>query len=209
MAIEPPEDPTKCGAWKKGRSARCTRPAGWGTPFKHGRCKLHGGLTPTHVRASQRRMQTEALAEAVAVYGLPVDVDPREALLQEVHRTAGHVAWLTERIRELDPDALIWGKTKYVNKVGGQDEGVTVEEGASVHVWLDLYHRERKHLLEVSKAAIAAGIEERKVRIAEQMGQQLAAVITAVLTDLGHRPDDPRVRGVVVRHLALVSNPAM
>src|SRR5216110_3198844 len=86
------ENRPKCGAERKGRAA-CTQAAGWGTPHPGtGRCKNHGGCTPTHVAAG-----TKALAEqAVATYGLPLDVSPTEALLDEVKWTAGHVAWLRQ-----------------------------------------------------------------------------------------------------------------
>ena len=41
----------RCGANTK-RGAVCNKPAGWGTPYRHGRCKLHGGASPTHVKAA-------------------------------------------------------------------------------------------------------------------------------------------------------------
>lgn len=47
---------------------------------------------------------------------------------------------------------------------------------------------ERKHLVEGSRAAIVAGIEERRVRVAESVGAQLAAVLRAVLDGLGLSP---------------------
>lgn len=37
----------RCGANTK-RGAICGKPAGWGTAYQHGRCKLHGGASPTH-----------------------------------------------------------------------------------------------------------------------------------------------------------------
>ena len=73
-------------------------PAGWGTPYSHGRCKLHGGATPTHLKAAQRR---EA-ERAVALLGLPRDVEPHQALLEEVSRAAGHVEWLGEVVGRLE-----------------------------------------------------------------------------------------------------------
>jgi hypothetical protein len=53
----------RCGANTK-RGAVCNKPAGWGTPYRHGRCKLHGGATPTHVKAAQRR-EAERTVEGV------------------------------------------------------------------------------------------------------------------------------------------------
>ena len=36
-----------CGATAKSTGEPCKRPAGWGTPNDSGRCKFHGGSTPT------------------------------------------------------------------------------------------------------------------------------------------------------------------
>src|SRR5215208_7034231 len=48
-----------CGARTR-HGGLCRRPAGWGTPHTVGRCKLHGGCTPTGLAAAARQ---EALAE--------------------------------------------------------------------------------------------------------------------------------------------------
>lgn len=124
-------------------------------------------------------------AEAVATYGLPREVDPHDALLEEVHRTAGHVAWLAAQIQALDPDALIWGKTEEVEKMAGEFPGIDVTHAAVPPVWVELYQRERKHLVDVCKAAIAAGVAERQIRLAERQGQEMAGVFRRVLDALG------------------------
>jgi hypothetical protein len=49
----------------------------------------------------------------------------------------------------------------------------------------------------VAKVAIDAGVEERQVRLTEAQAQQLAAVIRAILADLGHDLKDESVRKVV------------
>lgn len=193
----------RCGGPRKGGRGPCTQAAGWGT--KHagvGRCKLHGGSTQSHVVAGMK-----VLAErAVKTYGLPVDISPTEALLDEVKWTAGHVAWLRSQVQELERDALAWGKTEEVNKGSGEFTGLDVTHAAAPSIWLDLYQRERKHLLDVCKAAIAAGIEERRVRLAESQGALLASVIRAILDDLGLTPEQSaRVPEVVPRHLRAVA----
>jgi hypothetical protein len=50
-------------------------------------------------------------------------------------------------------------------------------------VWLTLYQAERSHLVNVCKAAIACGLAEREVRLAEQQGQLLAELLRAVFSD--------------------------
>lgn len=148
------------------------------------RCRKHGGATPRSKAAAERRLAEEAAAKAVQTYGLPVDVSPTEALLEEVRYTAGHVAWLRERVRELEAKDLVWGVTEQVDKNATEFPGLDRTEAARPNVWLDLYMRERKHLVDVTKAAISAGIEERRVKLAEAQGSLIAGVIRRILDRL-------------------------
>lgn len=210
----------RCGA-RKPAGGLCRQPAGLRTPHPGvGRCFRHGGGSPGGIKNGQRLM-AEA---AVATYGLPREVGPHQALLEEVWRTAGHVAWLEERVRALDPDSLVWGVTKQVTEsssvevvppgeepdaepveVPSSETTMKSEEAAATSIWIDLYHKERRHLTEVCKTAIACGIAERQVKLAEQHGAIIARVIVGVLGDLGVRQGDPEVRVAVRKHLALVS----
>lgn len=84
-----------------------------------------------------------------------------------------------------------------------------VVDAAGPSIWLDLYDRERKHLVAVATAAIRAGVEERRVRLAESQGELLAGAIRAILTDLGLSPEqEGRVAEVVPRHLRLLAGGA-
>jgi hypothetical protein len=94
------------------------------------------------------------------------------------------VAWLRERVSDLTPDALTWGIRETVDKQATEFPGTDTTEAAAVNVWLELYHRERKHLVDVCKAAISVGIEERYVRLAEAQGQVVAEVIRRILARL-------------------------
>ena len=73
-----------CGGKRRGAEnagKTCTRPSGWGTDHVGvGRCKLHGGKTPSHQQAGQNALA----AAAVATFGLPREIDPRDALLEEI-----------------------------------------------------------------------------------------------------------------------------
>jgi hypothetical protein len=161
-----------CGGEKRG-GGTCTQAAGWGTPHPGvGRCKLHGGSTPSHVAAAQK-VEAE---RAVATFGLPRDIDPHEALLEELHRTAGAVAWLGAVVAELETGDVVWGKVR--EKVGGDDRGTTHEAG--VNTWVRLWQAERAHLVAVSAQCIKAGIDERRMQLAEGAGEQLAGVLRAV-----------------------------
>lgn len=191
----PGHDRPKCGAKKRQSAGNCRRPAGWGTDHPGtGRCKLHGGKTESH-----RAAATEALAlEAVKTYGLPRDISPTDALLEEVRYSAGHVAWLREVVAGLEAADLVWGVTEEADRNATEFAGTDVTRQATVNVWLDLYFRERKHLLDLTKTAISVGIEERRVRLAEAQGSLMNDVIRRILARLNLTGDQSALLPVVV-----------
>lgn len=173
----------------------CTRPAGWGTEHPGiGACKLHGGNTATQVKAA-----TVVKAQAaVETFGLPREIDPRDALLEEVYRTAGAVDWLTLKVRELQAADVTWGKA--------EESADDIKYKAGINVWIQLQQQERAHLVRVCKETIAAGVEERRVRLAEQQGSMLASAIKAILGDLDlNAEQQAKVATVVPRHLRAVA----
>lgn len=186
----------KCGA-KTRSGGTCGKPAGWGTESSRGRCKLHGGATPNGKKNAQRQ---EAIA-AVEFFGLPREINPHDALVEELHRTAGHVAFLATAIRagEIPAEQTPTGQRRKVPFDGAFG-------GPSLYV--ALYQQERKHFAEIAKTCIAVGIEERRVQLAEQQGELLAEVVRGILGDLGHKLEDPEVRTVVRRHLSAVPDAA-
>lgn len=121
--------------------------------------------------------------------------------MDELYRTAGHVAWLGSIVAEIDQEEL-------TGPVG--TEGMDRESGLDHHpraepsVWLRLYQEERKHLVSVAATCIKAGIEERKVRIAEEQGAIFASVIKGILEEFGHDMHDAKTIRIVRRHLTVV-----
>ena len=121
--------------------------------------------------------------QAADALGLLIEISPEQALLDEVQRCAGMVAFYQARMEEqaaVSFDDLVWGHTK--SKLGGEDAGETYE--AKPSVWLLLWNEERDRLVKVCAAALRAGIEERRVKLAEQQGILVAAVIRRILTRL-------------------------
>lgn len=183
----------RCGA-KNRKGGTCSLTAGHGTEHLGiGRCKFHGGAAPQAQAAGKRELQRRAAAAAVVTYGLSREVDPHTALLEELYRTAGAVAYLASIVRLLEQHEL---KQKAPAK-----GGVFLEAPA---VWLQLYAEERDRLTRVAKTCVDVGIEERRVKLAEEQGALLVQVIRGVLTELGVI-DRPEVPDVVRRHLTLVA----
>ncbi|MFG2046151.1 hypothetical protein ACGFIW_01805 [Micromonospora sp. NPDC048935] len=169
-------------------------------------CRNHGGASPQAKAAAEVRIQVAEAAKAVATFGLPREVDPRDALLEEVHRTAGAVEWLHQQVQALQAEQVVWGVTSEITKDAGEFPGVDTTRAAEVNVWVKLWQSERDRLVKVCKEAIGAGLEERRVKLAEQQGAMLAGVIKAILGDLDLSPEQQaRVATVVPMRLRAVS----
>ncbi len=70
---------------------------------------------------------------------------------------------------------------------------------------MKLYQSERKHMVDVTKAAIACGLAQREVELAEREGALLAQVILKVLQDLELSEAQREIApGIVRRHLTAV-----
>jgi hypothetical protein len=188
------------GRWCEEHQRReCTSPRKDRTPC-HGhhlvtgtdRCRMHLG-----VRAQDAKAEAAA-RKAVETYGLPRDISPTDALLEEVRYSAGHVAWLRAKVAELEAADLVWGVTEEADRNATEFAGTDVTRSASVNMWLELYHRERKHLLDLVKTAISVGIEERRVRLAEAQGSLMNEVIRRILARLSLTPDQSALLPVVV-----------
>jgi hypothetical protein len=191
----PGHDKPKCGAKKRQGEGCCRRPAGWGTDHPGtGKCKLHGGAT----RSSRVAAIEEQARQAVITYGLPRDIAPTDALLEEVRYSAGHVAWLREQVAVLEARSLVWGVTEEAEKNATEFAGTDTTRSAAMNMWLDLYHKERRYLLDVTKAVIAAGVEERRVKLAEAQGSLLNDVIRRILARLSLSPEQSALLPLVV-----------
>ena len=171
----------RCIARSKQTGEQCKRFASPGFD----KCYLHVGVRREDRKAADSMaVATQMARAAVITYGLPRDISPTDALLEEVRYTAGHVAWLRERVAEIEQDALVWGVTSETDTQASEFPGVNTTSEAKPNIWLVLYMQERKHLVDVTKAAISAGIEERRVKLAEAQGSLLNGVIRRILDRL-------------------------
>jgi hypothetical protein len=133
-------------------------------------CHKHGGSARHIKEAARRRVEAQVAERAVVTYGLPREIDPTQALLEELYRTAGHVGYLGALVADLQE-----GDLKQLDAEGKFEKA---------SVWVEMYWKERGHFAKVAKLAIDAGIEERRVKMAEAQGEQLSQVIRDVLGDV-------------------------
>lgn len=204
----------KCEAERKGKPP-CGRPAGWGTPHPGiGRCKLHGGCTPNHVKGAQIEQARRVVANLGIGSADPKSVDPIWEIICEIARARAAVDWCEEQIAQLDRGELTFGVVRESIEEGsgtGQKEGDTnrssTVKAAGKHPFVKLWHEERDKLRTASVEAVKIGLAEREIRLAEMQGQLIAQVVRSAAADpeMGLSPLDQRkFASVVGRHLRTV-----
>ena len=170
-----------------------------------------------HLQNPRSRAKAAVRAEVLA-WGLgSVDIDPGEVLLRLVSQSsarAEHYARLLEEQYRHAAEgttntalpggirALI-GHKYALDREGGK---VAVEEAIRGLVVLEAEERDR--CAHFAAKAVAAGLAERSVRLAEKQGALIADVLRAVLADpeLGlSEQQREAVPSIARRHLALVS----
>lgn len=167
----------ECVKQRKAGRGQCHGPAvkdASGQPTE--RCRIHDG-----------RHTADRLADVLVrerTYGEPVKVSAEQALLGELWRTAGIVKWLGERVAELEADTLTWGAVSTARRYWGEFPGSETIERAGPHVLLDLYYRERQHLVKVAAQIMSHGLAARMVDAMQEQGVAFAKCIDAILHDL-------------------------
>jgi hypothetical protein len=203
MSIHDPVN--RCGA-KTRAGTPCQLVAGHGTGHPGtGRCRRHGGASPqAELSGAVHLARREA-----TVMGAPLDVEPHVAILECIRIAAGEVRYASEQIAQLTPDDAAGQLITTVERDGGKDGGgsETRYGPPALHIWIVARHHAMDRLVDYSKVAIAAGIEERRVKLAEQQGALLAQAIRGILAELGVG-DRPEVPAVVRRHLTLIAGQA-
>jgi hypothetical protein len=158
MTSEERSDYPLCGAKKK-NGEECRAFAGQGTDHHGvGRCKYHGGSTPSHQTAAAK---AEAERKMVTM-GAPTNVSPAAALMGVLRATAGHVAWLATEVSNLG----------------------SLEGPDAAHL-TKLYAEERDRLTRVASACLSAGIGKAEVEMAEAQTEALAKAINAAMSHVG------------------------
>jgi hypothetical protein len=191
-----------CGA-KRRRGGPCTKPAGWGTDHQGiGQCKLHGGSTPN--------ANKNAAVKIAQSMGEAIDIQPHEALLACVQITAGEVAYCTLRIQELKTEEYTGHPEAYIEESWGDGgKQVTKQLPVQLNIWIVARRDAMDRLARYAKMALDAGVEERRVRLAEGMAAQLAPVLDAIMRELELTPKQKeKAPAIVERNLLTLEGPA-
>lgn len=141
-------------------------------------CSYHGGSAPQVRAAANRNLAETAAMRILREQGTPPPDDrhPVEHLLAALTESAMVAEYLGKLAAAETPDQGVW------------------------RAW----ERERDRRASLAKASLDAGVDERRVRLAEANAVQLAGAIRSILADLGV-VQDRRVVAVVQRRLRELS----
>ena len=168
-------------------------------------CRVHGGSSPRALQARNRRDQENAAREDAARFAARTDIHPADALLELVHYQAGIVDYWRGRVEDVEAEDLEWGVTR--EKTGGDDAGTTSE--AAPHIAYRLLTEAQDKLAAYAAAALKAGVDERRVRLAENQGALVAQAIRGILDALHLTPEQLElVPTVVPAQLRLITGGA-
>ena len=171
----------KCGALKRD-GKHCTMHAGWGTNHTGiGPCRFHGGMAPN--------VNKSIIKGQAILMGAPKEINPLDALIWCIKITAGEVEFCTHQMEMLEKDE--WMESTIIGK--------------QLHIWAKERQRAVDRLAKFSKDALALGIADRAVRLAEQYGASIARYTKGLLDDLELTPEQIKKAPLIVRkHLALL-----
>jgi hypothetical protein len=160
-------------------------------------CKLHGGAAP--------QVMAKALVRAdLAHWGLgDTHVDPGETLLRLVSQSSARAELYSKGLEE-----MVAGSDSLQKALISQAYTEFGPAGDYVKGLVILESQERDRLGNFCVKAIAAGLAERQVRLAERTGQMIADVMRAILSDssLGLTVEQRAVVPTVMRrHIAAIA----
>lgn len=129
-------------------------------------CRMHQGRhgKVAHLAAVAARKRTG---------GVPRDVHPAQALLEEVAYWTGLCDWLDEIVGELEQGNAVWGISQRTDVTGGEFPGATVIERADLNVWVKWQHQAHREKVTAAKAAVEAEVDTALLRLEQAKGMQV------------------------------------
>lgn len=179
-------------------------------PFGAVFCDEHGRWEPTHLTKHRERCHQPAIEGTDQCR-----MHPGQKL--DAVKAKGQAAVARQRFRDVDPseyldpsDVLLWTVT--LARVDLADYRAELREVAAKGdvptEQLDRLSRLQIDAARMAKMAIDAGIEERRIRAAEALGDRLIQLVRGLLSAMGHDPDDPKVAAIARSHLELMTGSA-
>lgn len=153
--------------------------------------------------AAGRKRAVEEI-RATARFGnfpIPDDMSPVDILVDELKRSAGFAFWIESKLADWDDD-LVDLQTENIDDKGSMQ--IATNNKA---LWLDVWQRERAHLAKVAKMCLDAGVDQRRVELAEKQASVMFMLINEAFEMLKLTPEQqkavPQIMPALIRQLAL------
>lgn len=188
------DDAGRCHARSKSTGNRCAKRAMRGQRV----CDSHGGKSKQAKAAAQRRMAAEKVEgearAAIAFESREGIGDPFAALAELADEALAMKEALAARVNSL--------KSIRYSAAGAGTEQLRAE--------VVLYERAMDRSAKFLDILLRSGFEERRTRMTEKAGAEVAMLLRGILTELGHdaSPGSPAAM-VVARHLRAMSEPTV
>lgn len=157
--------------------------------------------------AAGRKRKIEEI-RATARFGnfpIPADMSPVDILVDELKRSAGFCFWIESKMAEWDDD-LVELQTENIDDKGSMQ--IATNNKA---LWMDIWQRERKHLATVAKMCVDAGVDQRRIELAERQAEMMFTLINEAFDMLSLSPEQkaavPKIMPALIRRVAIPSIP--
>lgn len=182
-------DDRRCRARSKGTGERCKRAAILGGHV----CSMHGGKAP-RVRAAAEKRTAEAEARQIlgTVDPHAPDEHPVETLLALIRQKRAEVLWLRSVVQGMTEAELTWGLTEHRTGMGPEGPVDVETRRAEQNIWWKLLREAENQLAAWTTAAAKAGVDERRMQIAEAEALMIFQVLDTFINRLQLSPERHR-----------------
>ncbi len=180
-------DGDRCEA-KTQRGGKCKNRAGFRTEHPgFGSCFRHSGATTNGNKAAARAQVIAMASDA--------DAEPSEVLLKAIRCDWGAVQYVQGRLSEINQ--------KIIDAEGDKDAMLAAV--TEMGLWQDLYRGWVDQSAKHSKMALDAGVQERQVRLAKQIGAKFAMALRGIFAGLDLTPAQAaKWEGLVRTHMLAI-----
>lgn len=170
-----------CGAKKRGKDEACgSSPVPGGT-----RCGRHGGNSPkAKAAAEQRTAEKEAREILGRIDPTAPKQNPVEMLMTLIYGKSAEISWLREKVKSFTEEELTYGLTERQEGIGPQGPVDVSTYKTEQNIWWKLLREAENQLASWTSMALRAGVDERRIRIAENQANAIVGVIKNVLDSL-------------------------
>lgn len=155
---------------------------------------MHGAGAPQVRRAAARRVAHDQALEAASselarLGGAWVEVDPLDGLIRLYQEAEWNVAVYRAAIADLAPEVAFDGAIALPEQTIEFEKGGT-HVPALFHILVEGYNRERDRAAKYAKLCLDAGVDERRMRVAEGDAHRLGRAFAGALDDVSDLMDD-------------------